>query len=306
MKKFIYHITMALAVAFCLTACDDKNDSDYVPGEPTPANCMQVYFDADNAAETILTPEDESFDIKVSRKLTDEAAKVPIVVKSVDDAEAIQIPLEVEFAAGEAEATLTVVVKDLTPKKKYSFEIAIDELYADHYTINNGATLYRGSILVSQWKKVLEHVKFYYTAADGLPVTYSDVYQLEGVNKFYITNLLGVGADMYFKIDGMFDADNVYDSFGELVPEDGNAVVADDYPSDGYKLYYVVAGYDAEADDYIWNWSVGDTNIDYFYWYGGYSYSSYSTIDFTQNYIGLYGYVSSDKGAGWGSVYGVW
>lgn len=30
MKKIIYHLSMMLAVALCLTACDDKNDSDYV------------------------------------------------------------------------------------------------------------------------------------------------------------------------------------------------------------------------------------------------------------------------------------
>ena len=33
-------------------------------------------------------------------------------------------------------------------------------------------------------------VKYYYAGFTDLPVTYSDIYQLEGVNQFYITNLL--------------------------------------------------------------------------------------------------------------------
>lgn len=66
----------------------------------------------------------------------------------------------------------------------------------------------QSSVLVSQWTKVLENVQFYYAGFTDLPVTYSNIYQLEGVNQFYITNMLGSGADLYFKIDGTFNADN--------------------------------------------------------------------------------------------------
>ena len=51
MKKFIYQILMVLAIGAGFTACD--SDDDYQPGAPTPANSMQVYFDADNTADYV-------------------------------------------------------------------------------------------------------------------------------------------------------------------------------------------------------------------------------------------------------------
>lgn len=41
-------------------------------------------------------------------------------------------------------------------------------------------------------------------------------------------------------------------------------------------------------------------------WYGGYSYSTYSYIDFTQKYIYLNGYIDSSVEQQSVNVYGVW
>ncbi len=54
MKKFIYQILMVLAIGAGFIACD--SDDDYQPGAPTPANSMQVYFDADNTADYVCGP----------------------------------------------------------------------------------------------------------------------------------------------------------------------------------------------------------------------------------------------------------
>ena len=205
---------------------------------------------------------------------------------------------------GEKEATLTISVKGLTPKKKFGFKIDVDEAYADPYTKQDGSTVLQSSVLVSQWTKVLENVQFYYAGFTDLPVTYSDIYQLEGVNQFYITNMLGSGADLYFKIDGTFNADNLADCSGELVPEEGKGAAIYDYQT--YKQNYIVAGVDSSTGDYLWNWTVGDVNINSFMWYGGYGYSTYSYIDFTQKYIYLNGYINSSVEQQSVNVYGVW
>lgn len=66
MKKFIYQILMVLAIGAGFTACD--SDDDYQPGAPTPANSMQVYFDADNTADYVCGPgEQPEMELKVSR-----------------------------------------------------------------------------------------------------------------------------------------------------------------------------------------------------------------------------------------------
>lgn len=264
---------------------------------------MGVYFAAGNAAEFILTPDQETVNVKVCRKVAAEAASVPVKVEYTDTT-AIQVPATVEFAQGEKEATLTISVKGLTPKKKFGFKIDVDEAYADPYTKQDGSTVLQSAVLVSQWTKVLENVQFYYAGFTDLPVTYSDIYQLEGVNQFYITNMLGSGADLYFKINGTFNADNLADCSGELVSEEGKGAAIYDHQT--YKENYIVAGVDSSTGDYLWNWTVGDVNINSFMWYGGYGYSTYSYIDFTKKYIYLNGYINSSVEQQSVNVYGVW
>ena len=240
--KFFRYLGLAISAGLLLGFSSCSDDDDYAPGNPAPDNCMGVYFDAGNAAEFILTPDQETVDVKVCRKDAAEAASVPVKVEYTDTA-AIQVPATVEFAQGEKEATLTISVKGLTPKKKFGFKIDVDEAYADPYTKQDGSTVLQSSVLVSQWTKVLENVQFYYAGFTDLPVTYSDIYQLEGVNQFYITNMLGSGADLYFKINGTFNADNLADCSGELVPDEGKGAAIYDYQT--YKENYIVAGVDS-------------------------------------------------------------
>lgn len=301
--KFFRYLGLAVSAGLLLGFSSCSDDDDYAPGNPAPDNCMGVYFDAGNAAEFILTPDQETVDVKVCRKEAAEAASVPVKVEYTDTT-AIQVPATVEFAQGEKEATLTISVKGLTPKKKFGFKIDVDEAYADPYTKQDGSTVLQSTVLVSQWKKVLENVRFYYAGFTDLPVTYSDIYQLEGVNQFYITNMLGSGADLYFKINGTFNADNLADCSGELVPVEGKGAAIYDYQT--YKQNYIVAGVDSSTGDYLWNWTVGDVNINSFMWYGGYDYSTYSYIDFTQKYIYLNGYIDSSVEQQSVNVYGVW
>ena len=128
--KFFRYLGLVISAGLLLGFSSCSDDDDYAPGNPAPDNCMGVYFDAGNAAEFILTPDQETVDVKVCRKVAAEAASVPVKVEYTDTT-AIQVPATVEFAQGEKEATLTISVKGLTPKKKFGFKIDVDEAYAD-------------------------------------------------------------------------------------------------------------------------------------------------------------------------------
>lgn len=140
--KFFRYLGLAISAGLLLGFSSCSDDDDYAPGNPAPDNCMGVYFAAGNAAEFILTPDQETVNVKVCRKVAAEAASVPVKVEYTDTT-AIQVPATVEFAQGEKEATLTISVKGLTPKKKFGFKIDVDEAYADPYTKQDGSTVVR-------------------------------------------------------------------------------------------------------------------------------------------------------------------
>lgn len=297
---------LSVCLAFTLSSC--SSDDDYTPGAPTAEGAIGAYFDSSNSTSFVLTPEEESIQLTVSRKNADDAAVVPINIVS-EDTTAIQVPESIEFAAGDSTQTLTIGVKGLNTKKTYNFKLAIGESAADHYAIQDGTTIYSGSVIVSQWKQIKDSMRFYFYGNDNLPEAKSEMWQLDGVNQFYITNFMGTGVSMYFSIDDThaedvtFNADDESTWVGEIIPVNGKGAATFDYST--YKMHYVWLGVDSNGSD-IYNWRIGDTSIDYFDWYGSYDYYTYSWIDCSQNYIYLYGYISSNKYTGYAQVYGVW
>lgn len=295
-------LSILLAAFVGLASCSDDANTDYQPATPTADGSVRAFF-KDTTSAIVLTPEeDPEFTVTVKRKVAAEAATVPIVVNYVDTT-AIHIPSSVSFAAGETEKQVTIDCTGLTVKRQYGFSFSIADEAADHYTVNDeGSSRFEGSIIISQWVKIKENVKFYYSGASGMPVTYSDLYQLDGVNKFYLTDFLGSGANLNFTVggdsfklaDGSSSASNLPTGEGELVPAASN-VYTEVY--DTYSLYTFYLGTNDAGED-VWNWSVGDFAYDAFYWYGG---SSYSYISFDDNYIYMSAYVDTNY-----SLYGVW
>ncbi len=307
MKNTSIHTLLAFALTFTLSAltvaCSDSDS--YSPGEATQSDAQGAFFASTNAAEYILEPEDSAFQIVVGRCDTTRSASVALHTVYADTT-AIQLPDSAHFSAGQAYDTISVDARGLTPRTKYSFRFTVDEKDADHYAQQDGSTMMEAYVIVSQWKKIHQNAKFYYYGLSVLPTTYSDIYTLEGVNKFYISNFMGSGNDFYFTLtpDGAkFNADKIETLCGEMVPVEGMGAYAFDYST--YKLNYVVSGIDADGY-YIYNWNVDDCSIDYLDWYGGYNYGPYSWIDFAQKYIYLYGYICSNKYTGFVQIYGQW
>lgn len=298
-----YASMMGVAVAMLLFTACDGDENTYVPGAETPNGCVGVYFDGQQSGSIIAAPGDESVTLTLKRAKTEDAVSVPLIVKSVDTT-AIVIPETVEFAAGAAEATVNVGIKGLYAKKLYHFTLAVDEAYADHYTQVDGATQFTGSVMVAQWELFKKDAQFFYDgASETTPVYYSDIYKLSGVNKFYITNVMGSGNDMYFTVSGNYNENNLSSSYGELMPIAGGGIVTESYPDEGYNYYTISA---ANGDDY---WETNGFYTYYFGWYGGEYYSTWSYIDFAYRYIYLYGYLEAygnDYIQSWCVLYGVW
>lgn len=97
--KFFRYLGLAVSAGLLLGFSSCSDDDDYAPGNPAPDNCMGVYFDAGNAAEFILTPDQETVDVKVCRKEAAEAMSVPVKVEYTDTT-AIQVPATAEFKPG--------------------------------------------------------------------------------------------------------------------------------------------------------------------------------------------------------------
>lgn len=292
---------MVLGLASC-----SSNDS-YSPGAAKAEGSIDAYFDADNTFAYTLSPDDEKkLTLTLSRRDSVNEVTVPINVVNCDTS-AIVIPSSVTFAAGKAQAELTITCEGLEEKKEYGFVIAVDEANADHYSIQNGSTRFEGSVIVSVWKK-LKDVKFYYYQTEGMPTTYSELYQLEGVNKFYLSDFLGSGTDFYFTVGGsdfkLPSSENVKDTLpsggGELIPDEG-CVYTEDYTD--YKLYTLYLGTNAAGED-VWGWTKDGVTYEAFYWYGGSD--SYSYISFDDKYIYMSAYPSSNVVSDYVSLYGVW
>jgi hypothetical protein len=209
-KSYIYSSLTLLGLA--LTACGD--DYEYQPGNQVDENCMTVYFTDSNEAITMLTDEEyaanPTITLEVARLKTDQAATVPVIVDSKDDA--LTIPSSVEFAAGQATTSLVITIGDIDAAETRSFSIHFPEEYVNPYKELNGSDKFIGSVLIAKWVKAIENIRNTmmndseeYVQSD----TYSDLYWLQGLNQYRITNFLGSGITLTFSLGN--SNDNVYD-----------------------------------------------------------------------------------------------
>ncbi len=276
MKRMIFNISMLLAATLGFTACDDKADSDYVPGAQTPANCMQVYFDASNASDFITSPGEEAIDITVSRVNATEAAEVPIICKSA--AEGLTIPSSVQFAAGEKQATLTIGLGTLEANKEYAFSLAIGEDYADHYSILDGTTTYSGYILEASWNTYVSNVTMTWTVGENEQTWTKEIERLGTTNRYRIKNFVDSGLDMIFTVGGAASGQTGYYKMEPYT----NYQNWSDSGVDCFLLY------DTDKGEYP-HWTVGGKTVSEIYIMRSYSgYGDYSYIAFDKGY-GMFG-----------------
>ena len=316
MKKFNEYLYAAAAgIAILLSASCDKNDS-YEKGPETSPDCISAYFPSSNQSDYTLTPEDYSasnvLSLTVSRTVSDNAASVPVIVVSKDDV--FEVPSTVEFNAGESKANLDIKMNGLEQKVDYTFTVRLGDDHVDHYAVLDGSDVFTGNVVIARWVKVVKNARFMY---DGqrFPDTYSDIYNLEGYNKFYIENFLGSGVNLGFSIKSY---DDEAEKFVVFSPEDRSTWKGTFIPLDHYM---------DDPDGGTWWWLMNNVaNQDYASWTPEGATDGFSAINFYKDesstyyaYIDMngstetstgflcsYGYLTNGDSTGYVYIYMYW
>ncbi len=279
----ILNFTSLLLIILCTAACDDKNDDNYEAGPSTPADCMGVYFDNTNPQGTLLVSEEQqSIDITLSRKVTDVAASVPIVCSS--KAEGIMVPATAEFQAGEAATSITISLANMPVLRVSNFTLAIDERYADHYAVVEGATTYEGSVLKAAWQAVSSNVVFTLNYKGQDVEISSSLERLGETDRYRIRNFLGSSMDMYFKVK---EASSVA-GYNKIEPYANYEA----YEGTEANAFYLIDGNAETEDDRYPAWTLTDGTV-----------VNWVCILLTYYGYGDYSYISLDKHSGRVSLY---
>lgn len=267
----------ALSVVGIMTSCGD--DYEYSPGEAVADDCPNAYFSSDNESEIFVTSDGEkSFTLKVNRENTTEAITIPIIVDSKKGS--FNIPESVSFAAGEAEALLTITYDEF--EGGMNFSIHLDDDYVNPYLEVDGSVYYKASL--AQLTKVAYVTYASDTRFAG--VTGSAIYAYSGENKFRWSNFMGSGVNLTFTVDtshtsGVYDPSDFKNLYGDIVP-------LSYFKQDDYGYHFVK---EVGSEDYIsWTPEGASEAVTSFYFYGYYASSSYSYIDFGYGGTGYDGY----------------
>lgn len=120
--KYINKIISLLIVALIVTSCDPDAES-YTPGELEGDN-QGVCFVGNYIQTVEVEPGTTSFDLTLTRALTDAAGTVDVTV--INNEENVFVcPSTVSFAAGEKTAKLTVEVPSVTEGITYKLQLAL-------------------------------------------------------------------------------------------------------------------------------------------------------------------------------------
>ena len=153
MKKINKYISMVAlgALTMVFNACTDECERE---ASPVQTDGITAYIDFNTPTSFAFLPDDEqSFEIKIGRQLTTEAATVHITAEG----EKFNVPQTVEFAAGETEKSV-----------KITFDIAIGTSASVKIGIEEGDTYIYG--LTEQTIKVARD----YTWVSAGSLTFSD------------------------------------------------------------------------------------------------------------------------------------
>ena len=287
MKTYIKYLMPVVTLALAFAACDDTNESGFVPAEPVSADNMAVYFDNINAEENVVVPgEGNSITITVSRLNTEAAASVPLVVN--DAASVLTIPTSVEFAAGQATATFDITYGNLEPNVKYAFDLAVAEGYYNPYKKTEGGYRLSSFIMQASWDPY-KTVKYNLTYKGKSQTFEATVERLGSMNRYRIPNFLGT--DAYFTF---YEGDPASTSgYYVFEPYDGYENYNDGY---GDAFYW----FDAATDDYPLITLEDGTEINYILFirsYTGYGTQSYISLNNNWGTLAAYEIAYADGSA---------
>jgi len=147
--KIYSKLMMMLTAALAFTACSD--DDSFSAGEQEKSGTQSAYFNTAtymNAVE--VEPGSEAFQVEVSRWNTSNAASVGIV--KVDGDDVFDFPSTVDFAAGEATATITVTAPRADAGVNYSLVLGIAD--ADRSIYGQGFREVAFDFSIMKWESI--------------------------------------------------------------------------------------------------------------------------------------------------------
>ncbi len=282
--KNVIGTLLAAVVAVAFTACSDS-DSYERAGKVAEGNTV-AYFASSNTANEVLTPveyaDHQSFTLTVKRNNTAGDVSVPIVIDYADAA--FDIPSAAAFKDGEGETTVEVGCANLEQRKTYKFSIHLAEENTNPYLATDGSPVFNYSILVANWVKVVNQAQMVWNKSE-FSTSYSDIYWLEGQNRFRIENFLGSGIDLQYYIVALDSETGEYktDAFNanDRKTWHGAFVPYDHWMSDPYGGSYWYLMNDVESEDYASWYPDGESHlgIKYVNFYESPTSEDYASID---------------------------
>lgn len=168
MKNLNKFMLVALAAGFGLASCGEDYE-DYTVGAPQPADNEGVYFSV--ASKTLEYAPDAAteFEVTVSRLNTEKALSIALDV--VNDKDVFEVPATVDFAAGEAETTITVNFPKAELGEVYTLTLSVPTEYQSVYSQFDGTLSASYSVARIKWEKV-DHMCYW---VDGIVSTWYGV-----------------------------------------------------------------------------------------------------------------------------------
>lgn len=242
-----------------LTACQGDNTSCNIEGEPVNPDSPQIYFPkAESYYYEFLGDDDKEITVEMARLNYKEALEVPVRVETT--AEGFSVPETISFEAGQESVKFVVDCSEIPPKQMCELKITVDESMQTPYAA--GSSAYEAKVMIlGSWVVIASDVTYtydyLYTQSSGT------LMQLEGTERYKLTNFLGSGLDLPFELG--------YKSGNRYVISPISNYMTYEEASPGYNNDPYVSWYFYDSENQYWpSWSPdgNETEIDYALIYG--------------------------------------
>lgn len=147
MKRIIKHsvIALSMVLAVGLTACTEE--CEYIPAEQVDTSIPAASFTSYGGDFWELAPSEEKrFTLTVTREDANDSATIPLIVEQ-NDGNVFQVPENVTFEAGQADAVIEITCPDLEIGVVYNYciRLGVDPYREDLIALTNG------SVQMIQW-----------------------------------------------------------------------------------------------------------------------------------------------------------
>lgn len=272
-------LTAALMPVFAvaLTGCQGDDTSHDITGDPISPDSPQIFFPQAEKYYYEFTADAElNITVEIARLNAKDAIEVPIAVSTTLDG--FVIPEKISFEAGQTSAEFVIDCSEIPAKQLCELKVSVPEGMSTPYAA--GTETYVAKVLIlGSWAPIATDVVYTYDKV-YTGESYGELQQMEGTQRYKLTNFLGSGCDLPFVLG--YKSGNRY----QIVPTSNYMDFEEVFEgyTDYYNSWYF---YDSENEDWF-SWSpdgVSEPELEYALIY---------TLDDEDN--SLYTYINFIKG----------